>query len=312
MSTDSPQPIAWMNGEVIDAQQAAVPVGDLGVVAGASVTEFLRTFSHKPYRITEHLDRLKSSRNLLNFSTVVDFAELKNAVELVTAENAKLLPANHELGLIAFITAGQNLTYLGASGRDRVSQGTVCIHSFPLPFELWASAYETGQHLATVSVPPLPKEAVEPQAKHRNRLHWKRADEEARENSGARSLLVSPDGFLTETSSGNLFVLKGNSLLTPREETVLGGISRGVLMELAATEGLEVGEADLTPVDLATADEALVTSTPYCVIPVTKFNGESIGDGQPGPVFRRLMAAWSDTVGVDIVQQAQLCATERS
>jgi branched-subunit amino acid aminotransferase/4-amino-4-deoxychorismate lyase len=307
-----PKPVAWLNGKLIDAAQAAVPVGDLGVVAGASVTEFLRTFRHEPYRLADHLARLMTSLDLLEFSTQVDAATLRDAVETVVAHNRELVPPHHELGLIAFVTAGQNLTYLGAAGRGLVGQGTVCVHSFPLPFELWAHRYTEGQHLATVNVPPLPGSAVDPQAKHRNRLHWLRADREARtKHDSSSSILTTTDGHLTETSSGNVFVLDGNTLRTPREEFVLGGISRTALIEFAGTLGIVVKEANLTADDLATADEVLTTSTPYCVIPVTQFNGRPVGSGEPGPSFQRLIAAWSDSVGVDIVRQAEQCAAER-
>jgi branched-chain amino acid aminotransferase len=307
-----PEPVAWLNGKLIAAAQAAVPVGDLGVVAGASVTEFLRTFRHEPFRLRDHLARLMASLELLEFSTQVDESTLRAAVEAVAAHNHELIPPHHELGLIAFVTAGQNLTYLGAAGRDHIGHGTVCVHSFPLPFELWAHRYTEGQHLATVGVSPLPGSAVDPRAKHRNRLHWLRADREARtKHDGSSSILATTDGYLTETSSGNVFVLNGNTLRTPREEFVLGGISRTTLIELAEALDIDVEEADLTAEDLAAADEVLTTSSPYCVLPVTQFNGRPIGSGEPGPLFRRLIAAWSDSVGVDIVRQAEQCAAER-
>lgn len=302
-----------MNGTLIDAEQAAVPVGDLGVVAGASVTEFMRTFRGEVFRLDEHLARLMTSLELLEFSTQIDAASLREAINTVVSQNRQLIPENHELGLIAFVTAGQNLSYLGAAGRDRTSQGTVCVHSFALPFELWARRYCEGQHLATVSVPPLSASAVDPRAKHRNRIHWLRADREARgQFEDASSVLTTADGLLTETSSGNVFVVNGDTLKTPRPEFVLGGISREALIEIASSLGMTIAEVDLTNDDLTSADEVLTTSTPYCVLPVTKFNGNPIGNGTPGSQFRRLIAAWSGSVGVDIVQQAEQCAAERS
>jgi len=106
--------------------------------------------------------------------------------------------------------------------------------------------------------------------------------------------------------------VNGETLRTPRAELVLGGISRETLIEIASCLDLTVEEADLTPGDIATAEEVLTTSTPYCVVPVTKFNGQPVGSGSPGPQFRRLIAAWSESLGVDIVQQAELVAAERS
>ena len=308
-----PQPVAWMNGELIDAARAAVPVGDLGVVAGASVTEFLRTFRHEVFRLDEHLSRLMTSLELVEFSTQVESTTLREAIGAVVSHNRQLIPENHELGIIAFVTAGQNLTYLGAAGREQISQGTVCVHSFPLPFELWAHRYREGQHLATVTVPPLPSFAVDPRAKHRNRIHWLRADREAQAAfESSSSILTTDDGFLTETSSGNIFIVYGKTLRTPKAEYILGGISRETLIDIASSLGMTVEEADLTPSDLAAADEAITTSTPYCVVPVTNFNGQTVGNGSPGLQFQRLIGAWSESVGIDIVQQAEQIAAERS
>ena len=211
------------------------------------------------------------------------------------------------------MTAGQNLTYLGGNARDSVSQGTVCVHSFPLPFELWAGRQQNGQHLATVSVLPLPVQSVSPVAKHRNRMHWLRADREARERfSDAFALLVTPEGVVTETSSGNVFLVRDRTIYTPPSELVLGGISRMVLSELAESQGISWEEAPVSVESMRAADEVLTSSTPYCLVPVTRFDDIPIGTGEPGPVFRELIAAWSNMVGLDIVQQTIVAAQERS
>lgn len=306
------EPIAFLNGRIVPFSQAAVPVTDLAVVAGASVTEMIRTFGHVPFRLNDHLDRLAASVELCGFPTQIDQGQIEDAISQIVGHNAPLIPKSHDLGIIIFVSAGQNLTYLGAAGCAAASQGTVCIHSFALPFELWAEKQSTGQHLASVNVPPLPNDSVPPQAKHRNRLHWFRADKEARSRfSTASSLLATPDGHITETAAGNFYLVKGRTILTPRGEFVLGGISQMVLREIAADLGFEWQETAITFDDLAQADEAMTSSTTCCLLPVTKFNGGEIGDGQLGPAFQELITAWSDLVGVDIVQQAVSAAQER-
>lgn len=306
------EPIAFLNGQRVPSSQAAVPVTDLAVVAGASVTEMIRTFGHAPFRLCDHLDRLFHSIQLCGFSVGVDRQELEGQVAQVVHHNATLVPANHDLGIIIFVSAGQNLTYLGAAGRNAASRGTVCVHSFPLPFELWAGKQSTGQHLATVDVLPLPAEAVPPQAKHRNRLHWYRADAQARSRfPEASALLATEDGLVTETAAGNFFVVNGRTIRTPREDLVLGGISQKVLREIACSLDFSWQESELRFGDLAEADEAMTSSTTCCLLPVTKVNDQAIGRGEPGPVFRELIAAWSDLVGVDIVRQAAQAAQER-
>jgi branched-chain amino acid aminotransferase len=85
----------------------------------------------------------------------------------------------------------------------------------------------------------------------------------------------------------------------------LAGISRQTVLELATTIGVPTKETRLLPYDIYNADEAFFTSTPYCMMPATKFNGLTIADGQVGPITKQLLSAWSDLVGMDIVAQAQ-------
>jgi len=307
------EPIAFLNGRLVPYSQVSVPVSDLGLVAGASVTEMIRTFRHRPFRLEDHLDRLFGSLKLCGFPTHIDRHVLECNVSEVVEHNSELIPSAHDLGIIIFITAGQNLTYLGAAGREAATKGTVCIHTFPLPFELWADKQVEGQHLASVSVEPLPGNAVPAQAKHRNRLHWFRADKEARNRySTASSLLATPEGHITETSAGNFFLIEANTIRAARPDLVLGGISQQVLREVATDLGYEWQESAIAFDDISTADEAMTSSTTCCLLPVTRFNDDIIGSGKPGPAFQKLITAWSDLVGVDIVRQAANAARERS
>lgn len=309
---DPSKALAWLNGRLIPQEEAALPVHDLGVVAGATVTEMIRTFRGIPFQRDEHLDRLDLSLELTGFATRPDRKQICEVMEQLVAHNRALIPPQHDLGIVVFVTAGQNLTYLGAAARSQAGQGSVCVHTFPLPFELWADRYREGQHLASVSVPPLPAEAVSPRAKHRNRLHWLRADREARSRfADAVSILATPDGLITETSAGNVLLVSGRTLRSPCSDSILSGISRGLVQRLAESLGLAWSEEPLTLHDLAQADEVLSSSTTWCLLPVTRFNGAAIGTGQPGPVFQELIAAWSDLVGLDIVRQAGTAAAER-
>jgi len=95
---------------------------------------------------------------------------------------------------------------------------------------------------------------------------------------------------------------------TAGDRSVLQGVSRGTVFDLAKELGIPVSEEDLQPYDLYTADEAFFTSTSPCVLPVTKVDRRPIGDGKPGPTVKRLLQAWSETVGVDIVAQAKYYA----
>lgn len=305
------EPVAYLNGEIVPISKASLHVFDMGVVGGVTVTEMIRTFRHEPFRLEQHLDRLEESLQLTGISLPLFRDRLAEICTNVVSSNAQLIPDDHDLGLIVFVTAGQNLTYLGRGLLTQARTPSLCVHTFPLPFELWAEEYTTGLHLVTTPVRSLPEDVINPRIKHRSRLHWHLAAIEARKiDPSAMALLTDDEGFLTETATGNLIVVEGTTILTPSSH-VLDGISRDFLGELVDSLGLTMGSTRLLPEDLQRANEAILTSTPHCMLPVTRFNGQPIGDGVPGPIFRRLIAAWSDLVGVDIIGQMRNGAISR-
>ena len=136
-------------------------------------------------------------------------------------------------------------------------------------------------------------------------MHWWLAEQEAHlADLAAMPLLLDRQGNLTETSGSNFLLVRDGTVYSPTPRNILLGISRKTVIELCAKLGIPFVERDLQVHDALTADEAFVTTTPYCMAPVTRFNGLPIGDGRPsGPVFEKLLAAWSHDVGVDIRQQ---------
>ncbi len=117
------------------------------------------------------------------------------------------------------------------------------------------------------------------------------------------ALLLDLDGNLTETSGANFLIVERGTIVSPTTVNALPGISRATVFELAGKLGIPFVERDLQVFSVINADEAFLTSTPYCMMPVTRINGLPIGSGKPGPIFRRLLQAWSAEVGVDIEKQ---------
>jgi branched-subunit amino acid aminotransferase/4-amino-4-deoxychorismate lyase len=303
-------PIAYVNGTFVPIEQASLHVFDLGVVGGVAVTEMVRTFRHQPFRLDQHLERFTQSSLQTGLDIGITTSDLRRICERLINENAKLIPEHHDLGLIVFVTAGENPTYVGAKRSSGV-HSTLVAHTFPLPFELWASTYQAGLHLVTVATHSIPDNVIDPRIKHRSRLHWHLAAREARKiDLGAMAILTDQAGQLTETASGNLCVVDGTTIITPSAH-VLEGVSREFAAELAATMGLEFIHAPVSADDLSHADEAFLTSTPHCLLPVTRFNNASIGNGLPGPIFQRLIEAWSNSVATDISEQMQRGGKDR-
>jgi len=109
---------------------------------------------------------------------------------------------------------------------------------------------------------------------------------------------------VSETSTANLLIYTAG-LASPPPGSVLPGISLAEVRQLAAGLGVDFHDRPLTLGDVAAADEVFLSSTPFCLIPVTRLDGRLIGGGVPGPMFARLIAAWNRHVGLDIPAQAR-------
>jgi branched-subunit amino acid aminotransferase/4-amino-4-deoxychorismate lyase len=298
-------PWAYSNGRLIPAAELHVSAADAGFVLGATVTEQLRTFGGRLFRLEEHLARLARSLEIVGLDSGVSPAELAAAADELAARNHALLDPADDLGLAIFVTPGG---YPPLAGRDTpTSTPTIGVHTWPLAFPLWAAAYEQGEALVTPAVRQVPAECWPPALKCRSRMHYYLADLASRaQEPGTRALLLDQRGRVCETATANIaIVCRGEGLVTPPADQVLRGISLEVLHELAMAAGLTWRERELWPDDVARADEVLLTSTPSCLLPVARLNGRAIGEGRAGPVYRRLLAAWSDLVGLDIAAQAR-------
>ena len=136
----------------------------------------------------------------------------------------------------------------------------------------------------------------------RSRMHWWIAEQQAKDiDPDASALLVDATGHVTETAAANFLIIKEGAVLTPPRETVLNGISLRVVEELCGELRIPFIEQPLTLVECQSADEAMLTCTSYCAAGVRRLNGARLP--WPGPVWRRLLALWSEKVSVDIEAQ---------
>ena len=305
-------PIAYLNGEFIAADEAKISVTDMGLVQGVAVSEMIRTFRFRPFKLEEHLGRFSRSLSVVGLEIAEDQTRLQELVLQVVERNSQSIPAHHDLGIVIFATAGPNLTYHGSKLDDSQNRPTLCIHTFELPFELWADKLDHGQHLVIPQSHQLPAEFIDPSIKYRSRMHWYLADRQVKSRDPqAVAVLTDHQGFLRETATANFFIVTEDGLKTPPVEQIFPGISRATVFELAESLGIPCVEAEIREVDVLRADKAFVTSTPYCLLPVSRFNEQSIGDGRMGPVIMQLLDGWSTRVGVDIIEQIKRGAADR-
>jgi len=297
--------IVYLNGRFVNESEAHISIVDAGIVMGATVTEMTRTFAQKPYRLSDHVDRLYRSVKYARLGTLsIDKDEMIAITNRLAAHNAAIEGEGVEIGIIHFVTPGLFQGYVGGAAAGDKMSPTICVHSFPLQFHRFRKGFVSGLHAITPATRHIPPQCLEPKMKYRSRLHWWIADQEVRAiDPEAVTLLLDLDGNITETSGANFMIVKDGVIRSPTTRNILPGIARQTVVEIAAGLGIPFVEEDLQLYHVINADEAFITTTPICISPVTRINHVPIGDGKQGPVFERLLAAWSAEVGIDIRKQ---------
>ncbi len=298
--------IAWQDGNFLPRHQLSISPSDAGFVLGATVTEQLRTIQGKIFGADAHADRLSNSLRDVGIAPYETIEAIFSAADHVATHNHEVLTkggkaSDNDLGVVIFITPG----LMASQNSGLPGKPSTTIHTFPLAFNLWADAYEFGTSLRCVTVRQVPKDCWSITAKVRSRLHYFLAEQEASAyEKGSRPVLAHADGRISETSTANIAALHGRTIVTPPKEDALPGISMGYLKNISEDAGFQWETNSLTRENLLSADEVFLTSTPWCLLAATRIDGEIIGQKSPGPVFRRLLGAWSDNVGLNLPKQA--------
>src|SRR5262245_11763141 len=255
-------PLAYWNGRVVPAAELAIPLDDLGFLWGATAVDRTRTYNGELFRLADHIARFRRSCELCCIPQSVADAEIMAIAGRLAAYNRPLFGPESELVLVMFATPG-----------DDRGQPTLCLHTIPYVRDRYRTILSSGAVLATPSMQHAPTESVPPAAKTRSRLHWWIAEHEIQSrNRQAHALFLDRNGFVTETCNANFAVVRDGTVLTPRRSTVLDGVSLRVVEELCRELGVPFAETALGLEDCYTADEALVTSTPYGMAGVSAIN----------------------------------------
>ncbi len=294
--------LVHISGKLVPEDQATVSIFDSAVMLGDCITESTRTFKHEPFRLDDHIRRLYRSLKVARIDPGYSPEELTRLTLETLDANRHLMGLNDDCWIVHNISRG--VLAHGPSSQQN-NPATVIICTSPMDLRGWARYYTEGCHAVTSMSRAVPAQSLDARIKNRSRLAYTMADTEARlVDPEAQVVILDTDGYVSENKGGNIFIVRDGELRTPTEENCLAGISRQTVIDLANELGIPGRETRLQPYDLYTADEMFFTSTPYCIMPATKFNGVEIGDAAVGPVTQRLLAAWSELVGVDIVEQA--------
>ena len=289
--------VAYFNGDILPEGEVRVDFRDAGFSVGDGVFDTARTFAHKPFLLDEHIARLYRSLSYMRIDPKLNPHEMKQATLSVLERNLPLLAEDDDYWVTQWITRGVR----GMGRKVGANEpATVIIECSPLPFKDRAPGMRDGLDVVTPpGVRRVPPEALSPRMKSMSYANLMAGEMEVQAlKPGATSLLLDTRGCLAEGLGSNIFIVKDGEVVTPFERYVLAGLSRQTVMDVAKREGVPLREADIDIYDAYTADEAFITSTSWCIVPVRSINGRSVGQGNvPRPVTARLIEGYKAMLG---------------
>jgi branched-chain amino acid aminotransferase len=275
-----------VNGAVLPAEEARVSVLDTGFTFGDSVYETLRTYGGRPFHLDRHLRRLRDSAGRLGIPVPGGDEVFGRDVDAVLA-----CAGNPESYVRIMLTRGVgDVSY----HFDRVQGPTrvVIVKPYePLP----ERCYREGVPVIVASVRRNSPRALDPAIKSGNLINNILAVREAQAAGAFEPILLNDNGEVAEGASANVFVVKdGAGRTPPLGAGILPGVTRQLLIEIGRGLGIPMREETLLVADLLGADEAFITSTLKEAVPVRAVDGKAVGDGRPGPLTLRLLAAYRE------------------
>ncbi|MAO89000.1 MAG: hypothetical protein CL880_00495 [Dehalococcoidia bacterium] len=304
---DLKETVAYKNGEWMPKSQVTIELGDRGFYLGDAVFDLFRTFDGRPFRIKDHIDRFFRSAQFARLDPGFTPDELTALTLECVERNEQLRSEFGDWSVWFSVTRGL------AGWRTLDAKPTFVVYAGEVPFYTFADQYADGASAVITRSRNHTHQSLDPKVKHTSRMHLNLSDLEARDvDPTAWPIMLDMEGNIAEGSGSNVFVVSGSSIKTPSDATILRGVTRDVVIELSDQLGIPLSEEAIQPYDVYTADEVFFTSTPFSVLPVTSVDRREIGDGRPGPIATRLLAAFSELAGIDIVDQAQRYKDARS
>ena len=274
----------YIDGQFYEQKNAKISVFDHGLLYGDGIFEGIRAYNGRVFKMQEHIDRLFYSAKAILLTLPLTHPEMREAV-LQTCRRNKLRDGYIRL----VVTRGVGGLGLNPNKCKRPSVIIIADKIQLYPVEL----YERGLEIITVPTTRNLHSALNPAIKSLNYLNNILAKIEANNGGCEEAIMLNAEGFVSECTGDNIFIVKSGQLLTPPLSAgALYGITRSVVMELARGFGMAVSEPNLTRYDVFNADECFLTGTGAELIPVVKVDGRLIGRGQPGPITRKLVGSY--------------------
>jgi branched-chain amino acid aminotransferase len=274
----------WLDGKLVDESEAKISVFDHGLLYGDGVFEGIRVYNGRVFRLEEHIDRLFDCARAI----VLNLPWTKEEVIRFTCET---VAANQLRDGYIRLVATRGCGGLGLNPYlcERASMFIIASTIQLYPEE----HYKNGLSIITCATRRPAPAALMPQVKSLNYLNNIMAKIEAIQANALEAIMLNEQGYVAECTGDNVFLIKKGTLLTPLiSDGALDGITRSVIIELAAQLGIPFVERSITRYDIFTADECFLTGTAAEVIPVVSLDRRVIGEGKPGPFTHKLLEAF--------------------
>ena len=277
--------LTYVNGRVMPYSQALPELQRINMRSAGGYYDSARTFGGQPFQLRRHLERLFSGLKYSNIDPGITIDDLEATSRGIVDANIPLIE-----GGTGDMVVTQTITVARPVSADDLPSVDVAIYCTPLEFRSFARSYVDGVRLYTPITYPRPQDAEGGDGKQGS--------------TQTLALMVNEGGFITECQGANFMFVMDGRIKLPDRRNVLPGVSMHTVLELAGEIGIGVDEGLYSPSLIYGADEAFVSSTRYCMLPVATLNGFRVGRSTPGEVTEKLTSAWKNMVGMDFVQQA--------
>lgn len=299
--------VAYFNGEFVPESAAKVSLYDSALQVGDMAFEVTRTFRQRLFRLSEHLQRLSHTLSALRIDCGLTPGELVEISQEVLRRNVPGEAEDMDWSLVHNISRGPVPPFVDDLPSE-LCRPTVIVSAYPLLHRLahLAEAFERGLDLVVPEQRSIPGSILDASLKTRSRVHFQLANLQAAAiQKGSSAVLVDPEGFVTEGTSGNVFLVRDGRLCTPELGNILPGVTRGVILDLARRMGIAVAELAIHQDEVPSAEEIFVTSTSIGILHGRSWRGHPVGDSSMGKITNQLRRAFSAETGVDVAEQAR-------
>lgn len=279
---------AYVNGEILPLKDAKISIFDRAVEYGDSVFEGIRCYDGKIFKLDEHLRRLYDSARAAHIDIPLSYEEMKKAIKDTTRANGF-----KEAHIKPIVSRGTGWR-LGLDPRN-LDRPNVMIQVRPIGKSMYGDS-AGGLRLAVVSVRKVPSYCIDPRIKSGNYLINILARAEAQASGADDAIMLDIQGFVSESSGANIFIVRRGALWTPPVYAGLEGITRETVLTLGKENGIPTNESLLTMYDVYTADEVFVSGSGAGVVPVTEVDKKLIHDGKPGQMTKRMIKLYEEAV----------------